>query len=576
MTIARPVVWSGALFCVALVQVLGPGAAAQEDWKSAKPAAAQPANAQPPRQRSSPPHSSSPSSAASVERGELGPIQIMGSDLHGPPDELWRGLDLKTLEQLLAELDLPPRSPALAALWRRLLLSPATPPSGVPSSDHFVALRLEALYRSGLLEDMQTVLSQSGASGSVIDALRARRDIGLGRREAGCQTVKALAQPSANLPGRLKGEAQLLAGYCAALGKNAQGAGLATELAREEGIDAELPLAVLAGFANGTKPQLRLPTRVLLLDYRFLELLGAVDASQVLDKAEPALLVALARHIEVEPRVKVAAAEAALRLNALPGDAVADLYRRSAVAAGAADATAQSDAALRRALFFKAAEVAQTAPQRARLLRALVDDARRSGYFMQIARLIGSLLAELQPSADSAWFAETATEVALASGRYADARSWADSAGLRNWLALIDIADPRHRRNLALAPVEQLAARGRIGADAVHRLVTVLDALDVDVSTALWDAAGRLPQPSAGYLPETGVLADLGQAAKRNELGRTVLLVMRVLGAGGPDGANILGLGDSVRALKRVGLEADARRLALEALLAAWPRAAAN
>jgi hypothetical protein len=35
----------------------------------------------------------------------------------------------------------------------------------------------------------------------------------------------------------------------------------------------------------------------------------------------------------------------------------------------------------------------------------------------------------------------------------------------------------------------------------------------------------------------------------------------------------VLALGDAVRALRRVGLEGDARRLALEALLPAWLRA---
>ena len=51
---------------------------------------------------------------------------------------------------------------------------------------------------------------------------------------------------------------------------------------------------MLTGFATGTKPKLALPARVLLLDYRFLELLGPVNASQIFDKAEPALLAVLA------------------------------------------------------------------------------------------------------------------------------------------------------------------------------------------------------------------------------------------------------------------------------------------
>ena len=121
-----------------------------------------------------------------------------------------------------------------------------------------------------------------------------------------------------------------------------------------------------------------------------------------------------------------------------------------------------------------------------------------------------------------------------------------------------------------------MAARGRLGVETLHRLATVLDALDIDVPIAIWDAASRTPQPSSGYLPETGILADLAQSAKRNDAGRTILLVMRALGANGPEGANVLALGDAIRALKRIGLEADARRLGLEALLPAWPRTAGN
>ena len=181
-------------------------------------------------------------------------------------------------------------------------------------------------------------------------------------------------------------------------------------------------------------------------------------------------------------------------------------------------------------------------------------------------------------SPDAGWFAETSLEIALLAGQFEQARRWAESAGLRHWLALIDVADPERRGGQppSLAAMEELAVRGRLGAETLHRLATVLDALDIDVPIGLWDAASRTPQPATGYLPETGVLADLAQSAKRNDAGRTILLVMRTLGPAGPEGANVLALGDAVRALKRIGLEADARQLALEALIAAWPRMAGN
>jgi hypothetical protein len=38
----------------------------------------------------------------------------------------------------------------------------------------------------------------------------------------------------------------------------------------------------------------------------------------------------------------------------------------------------------------------------------------------------------------------------------------------------------------------------------------------------------------------------------------------------------MIALGDAIRALKRAGLESDARRLGFEALLPGWPRVVTN
>ena len=101
-------------------------------------------------------------------------------------------------------------------------------------------------------------------------------------------------------------------------------------------------------------------------------------------------------------------------------------------------------------------------------------------------------------------------------------------------------------------------------------------ALDYLVPIPLWEAANRAPQTNSGYLPETGVLTELQDASKKQEFGRTVLLVMKALGPNGAEDAHLIALGDSIRALKRAGLEPDARRLGLEALLPTWPRTETN
>jgi hypothetical protein len=171
--------------------------------------------------------------------------------------------------------------------------------------------------------------------------------------------------------------------------------------------------------------------------------------------------------------------------------------------------------------------------------------------------------------------AESLVQVALAGGELDLARRWAESAAhLQHWLALVDIADPQSRQvqRSGLAALDDLVKRGRLAAATLHRAVSVLDALGVDVPLPLWEAAGRVAQPSGGHLPPTGVLAELARAAQQKEAGRTIVLVIEALGRDGPEGANVLALGDAIRALKRAGLGGDAHRLALEALFDVWPR----
>jgi len=105
-------------------------------------------------------------------------------------------------------------------------------------------------------------------------------------------------------------------------------------------------------------------------------------------------------------------------------------------------------------------------------------------------------------------------------------------------------------------------------------LATVLDALDYQVPMELWRVASSTPQPNDGHLPETGVLTELQLASEQRESARTILLAMKALGPRGGEGAHIIALGDVIRALKRVGLEADARRIGFEALFGGWPRSA--
>lgn len=510
--------------------------------------------------------------AQTIERAELDPI--VAADASGLPAGLWQGLDLKALEELIAPLALPPRSAALHALWRRMLTSNAPLPAGGEGPNHGLALKLEALYRSGLLAEMAEAeaLAKGAGDDPIIAALSLRRSIATGETEQGCAAVKRLAQARGTLPARLKSELHLYAGYCAGAANNPGGAGLAAELAREEGLDAPFALEILDGVATQAKPKLAIPARVTALEYRLINLLGPSDPSQIFDKAEPALLTAVALDATSPLAARLAAAEAAARLHAIGAEKLAEIYVAADSSAAANDRTSTPP---RRAALFKIASSAGRADQRLQAAQALLDDARRAGLLWPVAKALAPVLRALAGDPDAQRHGEILIETALAAGQFGEARRLAGtSPGLGAWLGLIDIADARAggQRERALQSLEEIGVRGRLRPDILHRLATVLDALDYNVPIPLWEAASRTPQPATGHLPETGALASLAEAAKRKDTARTILLTMRAIGPGGPEQAHMIALGDAIRALKRVGLEADARALALESLFAVWPR----
>lgn len=520
--------------------------------------------------------------ARAVERNDLSQ-PVMSSDGAGLPFDLWQGLDVRAVEALVAELHVPPRSSALNGLWRRLWAATATPPGGQGPA-HFEAVRIEALYRSGLVGDLAARLAsqQPATADPLLAAQRARVAIATGRREAGCAEARQIGRTGTSLPKPIKSELLLLGAYCAGLEGNAEAAALAVELARAEAVEAPLALAALDAFAAGQPFAPKLPERITLMDYRYLELAKAQSPGAVLARAEPALLGVLASDEHLPAGQRIAAAEAAAFNHVLDSEHLATLYRDIAgrLPAAADPLASRGDATTRRAELFRAIESERTPMRRTRLARALLDEGRRSGLYLPMAALLAGPIGEIHPAQEIGWFAETAIEIHLAAGNPAAARVWSEFAARegedrQHWELLIDLADARHqgKRGAGFAAVERLAVRGRLPADLLHRLATVLDALDYQIPIPLWEAASRTPQPATGHLPETGVLSQLQDAAQKKEFARAVLLAMRAIGNNSADGAHIIALGDTVRALKRSGLEADARRLALEAILPAWPRA---
>ena len=531
---------------------------------------------------------------------------VMAADGSGLPHGLWQGLSIEDIERFISGLQIPPRSPALHDLWHRLLKSEADMPAGSSNAARFAAIRIESLYRSGLILEISQAFDERNelASDPLVALLLARTDIALGREERGCAAARNLTDQASRLAPRFAAEAIMLTGFCAAVDGNPAAAGLAADLAREgRNVDAT-GLSALDDIAAGAPPRASTSGPIDVIEYRLLSIGKGELPADLLDRANPALLAVIARDSNANPQLQLAAAEAAARINALSIADLAAVYERVASdlaldttrprnttgttrAAPSDPAFASStSAAQERAALFMRAILEQTPGRKASYIRQFLDSARRHGLYLQTLKLMAPAAESLSPGPDIDWFTETAIEVALAANNPAEAHRWATFAGqtdqtttgpLGHWNALIDIATASpdgYRRNTDhdLASVERLALEGQFEPVQLHRLATVLDALRYDIPIPLWEAASRTPQPSGGHLPETGVLSELQQAAARKEFARTVLLAMRSLGPDGAEGAHMIALGDAIRALSRAGLEADARRLAFEAVFAAWPR----
>mgnify|MGYP001170056410 CR=1 FL=1 len=514
--------------------------------------------------------------ARGVIREELDPV--MAADGSGLPHELWNGLSAAAFAEAIAVLKLPPKSPTLQGLWRRLIGSDTVPVSGVDGA-RFTALRIEALERSGLIDEVAAVLARDpqASTDPLLQTLTARSEIGLGNAERGCEIAHGLRAAQSSLPKPMQADVILINGYCAAASGDMASASIQAGLLKE----LELGLVgadLLDAVAAGLKPELAKDTPLTLLDFRIASLgEKGLDAAALVTTAQPALLAGMAQDPRVAADVRLAAGEAAVKLNVLPAEDLAPLYM--------AEGAGGDAGTIERAGIFKSAQREQTPLNKSRLIRAFLDHARRAGFYWQALQLMAGPTQSLEPAPEIGWFAETGVEVNLAAGNFEGARRWASfvdapytanrpSAPLAHWIALIDIADPAvtsgHGRSLAA--LETLAARGRLPPDLVHRTVTVLDALDIAVPMSLWDLAGRTPQPTDGHLPETGVLSELADASQKKQFGRTVLLAMRTIGPQEADSAHMIALGDALRALQRAGLKTEARQLAVEALFEAWPR----
>jgi hypothetical protein len=519
----------------------------------------------------------------SFDRGGVG---LLDDGDGGLGAGMWQDSDRDLVAGLLATLPVASTSPAQQDLTRRLLLSTATPPAG--EGGDLIGARLQRLLAAGQVDDVLALAERAAlnASSASEPATRAVAEANLlsGRTDPAC------AIADARLATAEDGYWQQLATFCLALADKRSQVDFNIDLLREIGTKDDAYFALLPAVMGGKARLKSLPAPT-PLHMAMLDEAGVKPPADMLDGAGPPIWRALALDTDTPMPLRLAAAERAAAAGALPVETLAEAYRAVPFAAdklaGAEQAARDEPGPETNALLLQAASAEADPAAQARLVQLALAAAQRQGdRYPLLARIYRPMLAALTPSAAMTWFAQDAGRALLAAGDLDGALGWFRSAhiGASNREAvalaavvelwpLLTVADDAERVGYGEETLDTWWQVRQEEADPARfgRAQALLAGLQVTGrpvrETALWQSVAPVATETAP-VPSPQIAVALADAAAAGRGGETVLLALHALGDNGPGNRHISTVATVAAALAQAGLEKEARRIMVEAMLA--------
>lgn len=536
-----------------------------------------------------------PAGPKGIEIDKLGGLDTDGLGALDPEQgglgfDLWRSTPHALVERLIPALPAALPSPTLRDLARRLLLSTANPPEG-PRSDgpSLLSLRVQKLAEMG---DLAGLKALSGAIPASVDdetltRLRVETRLVDGAADAVCPEVAGILRRYPNAYW------QKLQIFCQALDRKGQPVEVGLSLLREEGEDKDQAFFTLIDALMGAKG-----VKVTSLDDAtplHLAMMRAAEQTlpeDVLRSPLPVILRAVAMSPNASPDLRLAAAERATLVGALSGASLAKIYDGVPVsedelenALGKAQANYGPQA---RVLLYRAAKTQSMPLARAEALRAALSLAHAAGDFELAVAVNLPLIEQMTPSPELRFFAPEAARALFYAGKLDQAQGWLAMArqegatNVRSAEVSVELwpytrlagAAPGawdNNRFLAWYAIQKAKkdAEAKLVDQQAARLLSLLSALGVPVAETAWQPLLGATDGEPAAMPSVAVWQALKDAAASGRRGETLLLALLSIGSTGPAGANPVALEGVVDALRKVGLESEARRLAIEAAVAA-------
>ena len=504
--------------------------------------------------------------------------------------DMWLGTERALVEHLLPRLPVGTLSRPMQDLARRLLLSTARVPAGDAIAPSLLGLRVERLSAGGDTVAVNELLRLAPARLQDRAFARARIDGQLlaGNHAEACAAYKALVGEDPDNLYWLKGLT-----FCKALNGDQAAVRFAVDLLHEIGQDEDTAfLSLIASLSGDAEAQVASLVDPLPLHLAMLQVARLPVPANAVPGAPPAILRAIAKAPNAALEVRLAAAERAEAAGALSAEALAEIYKgvlfTPSEIAAALSLAREEPGPRANALLYQAGQIQRIPVLRAQALQLAWQLGHEQGRFGTAARVNRDATLDIEPSPDLAWFAADAVRALLAAGEAEAAFRWfrlaqqmatpsepeAAMAVLEVW-PLMFLAKPSLGKGwnpeIALLWWEALGEMAVPDGERHTRaalVFTLLEAFDLELPDAAWGSLLDSSLTETAYVPSTPLWRNLRAASRGGRTGETVLLSLLVLGEGGPTGAHPRILAEVIEALRAVGLEREARGLALEAALA--------
>lgn len=517
-------------------------------------------------------------------------VGLIGPADGGAPPSLWQGSRRLTIEDGLAALTPPPATPAIGALYRKVLISRGKLPAGASAGHSALALRLQALYAAGFAAEADALAGRVPMSflSAPAATAAARAALALDMPDKACGYLPRLPTDGAAGDPFLRFALELAA-LCQTRAGLQVAALLTVDLVREQSGSDSAFVALATRAAGG--PDLDIPSDETLtsLHYALAREAGVSLPETAAARAEPALWPALADDAALPWRQRLALAETAAARGLIGAEDVTAAYQ-AAIAADAHDAnprvrafalsrdattTTSSDAASHLPAIATAfAETPVTlwpaiAPVFFPLLRTLTPDMAQAEHAVFMVEVLS--LARSPVGAD-AWIGVAATAAPDDIGRLealVRVATPADASSALPWNADLALTSVDVRLADATARTKWLTAFE----------LQALASLGLPLPPSVWAQFDDAQMP--GIRLSDADLRALRVAAEGRRPGEAALATFAALAPDPQDPDSQAGLPPArapwaltpgslaaiITALARAGLEADARQIAVEALV---------